>query len=56
VMLHSSIDLTSGALRPDWHGVPRIRNVPDFVDRYSYIMVEYGRILSDCSRDGVLRT
>jgi len=28
--------------------------VPDFVDRYSYIMLEYEKVLSDCSFDGIL--
>ena len=33
-----------------------IRNVPDFVDRYSFTMLEYEKVLSDCLLGGILGT
>ena len=33
-----------------------IWNVPDFVDRYSFMMLEYEKVLSDCSLGGILQT
>ena len=41
---------------PDWYGVPGIRNVPDFVDWYSFIRLEYEKVLIDCSTGGILGT
>jgi len=29
--------------------------VPDFVDRHSFIMLEYGKVSSDCSRQFALK-
>jgi len=52
-MLQALIDLAPGALRPDWYGVPGIRNVPDFVDQDSYMMLEYEKVLIDCSLGGI---
>ena len=42
--------------RPDWYAVPGIWDVPDSVDPYSFIMLDYGKVLSDGSLRSILGT
>lgn len=42
--------------RPDWYGVLGIPNVPDFVDPYSLVMLEYDKVSSGCLLGSILGT